>query len=416
MGDRRTNWARNLTFGADRLHRPTSIDELQRTVAASSQIRALGTAHSFNPIADSAGDQVSVADLPALFSIDAARSTVTVAGGVRYGELAQYLQREGYALHNLGSLPHISVAGACATGTHGSGVTNGNLATAVAAVEFVTASGDIARLDRPDADFAGAVVALGLLGVVTSMTLDIAPTFDVTQHVYEDLPLVDLIAQLDSIFSAAYSVSVFTDWRGPLLNQVWMKHRVDDFTDIGWDAARLADGARHPVPGIDPINCTEQGGVAGPWHERLPHFRLDFTPSSGAELQTEFFVARESAGAALQAVDIIKEQVAPVLQISELRTIAADEMWLSPAYRRDSVAIHFTWFDDFDAVAPVVAAIEEQLAPYAARPHWGKVFSTSPATIAALYERLDDFAALAARFDPTGKFRNEFVDAYIPRG
>jgi xylitol oxidase len=415
MGDRRTNWAGNLVFGADRLHRPTSIDELQRVVAAAGRIRALGTAHSFNPIADSAGDQVSVAELPAVMSIDRERSTVTVPGGVRYGELAQHLHREGYALHNLGSLPHISVAGACATGTHGSGVTNGNLATAVASVDFVAGNGDLVRLDRGDAEFAGAVVALGMLGVVTSVTLDITPTFDVAQYVYEDLPLTHLLEHLDATMSAAYSVSVFTDWRGPLLNQVWMKHRVGDGEIGALDVARLADRERHPVPGVDPINCTPQRGVPGPWHERLPHFRLDFTPSSGTELQTEYFVARASAASALSAVDDIKEQVAAVLQISELRTIAADELWLSPAYQRDSLAIHFTWIDDFEAVAPVVAALEQQLAPYAARPHWGKVFSTSPAAVAALYERLGDFAALTARFDPTGKFRNEFVDRYIPR-
>jgi alditol oxidase len=419
MGERRTNWARNLVFQAARLHRPTSVDELQRTVAASSHLRALGTGHSFNPIADCAGDQISVADLPPLFAIDAQRSTVTVSGGVRYGELAQYLHGAGYALRNLGSLPHISVAGACATGTHGSGVTNGNLATAVAALELVAATGDLVRLERGDADFAGAVVGLGMLGVVTSMTLDISPTFEVAQYVYDELPLADLLDNLDSTFSAAYSVSVFTNWRGPVVGQVWVKHRVADNTETAnpnrWDAARLADGARHPVPGIDPVSCTQQGGVPGPWHERLPHFRLDFTPSSGDELQTEYFVARESAAAALQAVDEIKDLVAPVLQITELRTIAADELWLSPAYRRDCMAIHFTWIADFAAVAPVVAAVEERLAPYAARPHWGKVFSTAPKTVAALYERLDDFTALAAKFDPTGKFRNDFVDAYIPR-
>jgi alditol oxidase len=416
MRDARMNWARNITFGSPRLHRPTSVEEVQRLVATAPHVRALGTGHSFNTIADSAGDQVSLADLPPILRIDAERSTVTVGAGVRYGELAAFLHREGYALHNLGSLPHISVAGACATGTHGSGVTNGNLATAVRAIEMVTATGDVVTVDSRDSgDFHGAVVALGTLGVVTSMALEIEPTYDVAQYVYDDLPFSELQENLDEILSAAYSVSIFTDWRGPLMNAVWLKYRADTNprAEQRWMGARLADGPRHPVPGMPVEYCTQQLGVPGPWHERLPHFRLDFTPSSGEELQTEYFVARTSAHDALDALNSIKERIAPVLQITELRTIAADDLWLSPAYGRDSFAMHFTWIKDYDAVAPVVTAIEEKLAPFDARPHWGKVFTTSPDVVRRLYERLPDFSSLAARYDPAGKFRNEFVDRYI---
>ncbi|HZV25952.1 MAG TPA: D-arabinono-1,4-lactone oxidase, partial [Acidothermaceae bacterium] len=341
-------------------------------------------------------------------------------GGVRYGELAPPLHRAGYALHNLGSLPHICIAGATATGTHGSGVTNGNLATAVRALEVVTASGDLVTLGFGDRDFAGSVVALGMLGIVTSVTLAIEPTFAVAQYVYDDLSLSEFSAHLDATMSAAYSVSVFTDWRGPVMNQVWMKHRIDASTpwQVGpgarWLDAPVADGPRHPVPGVDPAACTEQGGVPGPWHERLPHFRLDFTPSSGDELQSEYFVPREAAVAAVRAVSSIAHLIAPVLQITELRTIAADELWLSPAYRRDSFAIHFTWISDFAAVAPVLAAVEEQLAPFDARPHWGKVFSRNPDVVRGRYQRMSDFSALVDRFDPAGKFRNEFVDRFVP--
>jgi xylitol oxidase len=421
MGDRSTNWAGNITFAAQRLHRPTSLEQLQQLVAASRRIRSFGTGHSFNPIADCDGDRVSVADLPPSIEIDAERSTVTVGGGVRYGELAQHLHREGYGLHNLGSLPHISVAGACATGTHGSGVTNGNLATAVSAIELVTASGDLATIERGSPDFPGSVIALGLLGVVTRVTLDVQPTFDVAQYVYDDLPFAGARANLEALFGAAYSVSLFTNWRDPVVNQVWLKHRVDETRQPdavgerwleGLDA-RVADGPRHPVPGVDTVSCTEQGGVPGAWHERLPHFKLSYAPSFGEELQSEYFVSRASAADALSAVYSIRELISPVLLISELRTIAADEMWISPSYQRDSMAIHFTWVMDPAAIAPVLTAIEEQLAPFAARPHWGKVFSTSPDVVKSLYDRLPDFSALATRFDPAGKFRNEFVDRYI---
>jgi xylitol oxidase len=416
MPDPLMNWAKNITFGAQRAHHPTSVDELRRVVAGAEHIRALGTGHSFNTIADSTGDLVSLAALPRLMTIDAERSTVTVAAGLRYGEVASYLNANGCALHNLGSLPHISVAGACATGTHGSGVENGNLATAVRGLELITASGDLVSLDADSDGFLGSVVALGMLGVVTSVTLDIVPTFDVAQYVYEDLPLPQLYEHFDEIVSAAYSVSLFTTWRESRIDQVWVKQRIDEpaNTKPGWLGMHAAEVARHPVPGMDAVNATQQLGVPGPWHERLPHFRLEFTPSSGEELQSEYFVARESAAAAIDAVDAIRHQISPVLQVCELRTIAADQLWLSPSYGRDSLAIHLTWIKDIDAVAPAVAALEAQLAPYDARPHWGKVYTTAPSTVVRLYERLPAFAALAHTYDPTGKFRNEFVDRYVP--
>jgi alditol oxidase len=419
MTDRPTNWAGNVVFGAARLHEPTSLDEVRRIVADSERVRALGSGHSFNQIADTPGEQISLTRMPPLLHIDAERSTVTVGGGVRYGELAPLLNRAGYALHNLGSLPHICIAGAIATGTHGSGVTNGNLATAVRAIELVTANGDVVTLEAGDGDFNGSVVALGMLGIVTAVTLAIEPTFAVAQYVYDDLSLAQFTAHLEATMSAAYSVSLFTDWRRPVMNQVWMKHRVDASTpwQVG-PAARcldaiVADGPRHPVPGVDPAACTEQGGVPGPWHDRLPHFRLDFTPSSGDELQSEYFVARDSAAAAVTAISSIAHVIAPALQICELRTIAADALWLSPAYGRDSFALHFTWIRDMAAVAPALAAIEEQLAPFDARPHWGKVFSMNTDVVRSRYERLSDFSDLVARSDPTGKFRNAFVDRFI---
>ncbi len=417
----RTNWAGNVTFGAARFHRPGAVAELQRLVAGASRVRALGTGHSFSRIADCTGDLVSVDGLPKVIRIDPGRATVTVSAGLRYGEFAGRLNEAGWALRNLGSLPHISVAGACATGTHGSGNANGNLATAVSAVEMVTAEGDIVTLSREsgDAAFAGAVIGLGALGIVTSLTLDLVPAFAIRQYVYEGLPRRQLDEQFASIFASGYSVSLFTDWRGQPVRQVWRKclageHGPDLPGPARWHGAELASGPRHPVPGMPAAHCTEQQGVPGPWHLRLPHFRLDFTPSSGEELQSEYLVPREHAIDALAAIDRIRGRVAPVLQISEIRTVAADDLWLSPSYRRPSVAIHFTWVKDPAAVAPVLAAIEDQLAPLRARPHWGKLFSVSPAVVQGLYERLPDFQRLRSQYDPAGKFGNELVDSYVP--
>jgi alditol oxidase len=418
---RLTNWAGNVTFSAQRVHRPASVGELRRIVAGRERVRALGTGHSFNPIADSPGDLVSVAALPKVMEIDAGRATVTVSAGLRYGELAGQLDAAGWALRNLGSLPHISIAGACATGTHGSGDGNGNLATAVSALQMVTAGGDIVTASRENDGerFGGLVVALGTLGIVTSLTLDLVPAFRIRQYVYEGLPQDQLDGHLPDIFGSGYSVSLFTTWRGGPVDQVWRKCLAAPGDPAGsepsrWRGAVLADHPLHPVPGMSPEYCTEQLGVPGPWHLRLPHFRLEFTPSSGEELQSEYLVPREHASAALAAIDRIRDRVAPVLQISEIRTVAPDELWLSPSYRRPSVAIHFTWIKDTGAVLPVLAAIEEQLAPLLARPHWGKLFTVSPAVVRGLYQRLPDFQRLRGRYDPAGKFGNEMVDAYVP--
>ncbi len=314
---------------------------------------------------------------------------------------------------NLASLPHISVAGACATATHGSGVGNGNLATSVSEVELVTAEGELVTIRRGDDDFNGVVVGLGALGVITTVTLDLVPAFDIRQYVYENLPWDQLVEHFDEIVGAGYSVCLFTDWREARINQVWLKLRDAWTPDPAWMGSVLADGPRHPVPGMPVANCTEQNGVAGPWHERLPHFRLEFTPSSGEELQSEYFVPRERAQEALAAVRALNDRVSPVLQISEIRTIAADELWLSPHYRRHSVGIHFTWEKDLTGVPPVMAEVEAALAPFDARPHWGKLFSISPETVRGRYERLPDFQRLRRKYDLAGKFGNELIERYL---
>jgi len=420
VSGKRTNWAGNVTFGAERIHQPSSLSELRRIVSGARQVRPLGSGHSFNRLADTRGDLVSVADLPPVIEVDTAGASVSVSAGLRYGQVAAALDQAGRALHNLGSLPHISVGGACATGTHGSGDRNGNLATAVSAVEMVTADGDLVTATRDgDADrFRGMVLALGALGVVTRMTLDTVPAFDVRQYVYEDLPAEAVREHFDEIMASAYSVSLFTDWRAPGIRQAWLKRRAD--AEDGWEplprwmGGTLADGPRNPVPGMPAANSTGQLGVPGPWHERLPHFRPEFTPSSGDELQSEYLLPREHAIDGLDALGAIAGRLARVLQVGEIRTVAADDLWLSPSYQRDTVAFHFTWIDDEAAVAPVLDAIEERLTPLRARPHWGKVMRMHPAAVSALYQRAGDFEDLMRGYDPAGKFRNDLLDGFFP--
>ncbi|MBM7564763.1 FAD-binding protein [Paenibacillus sacheonensis] len=416
------NWAGNYRFGATELLVPETMEQLQEMVVRSTRMRVLGTRHSFNGIADSAGSQLSLQKLNCVVSLDRENGRVTVEAGIRYGELATYLHANGYALHNLASLPHITVAGACATATHGSGDSHGNLSTAVHALEIVQASGEtvVFSRDQQDGLLEGAVVGLGGLGAVTKITLDVVPAFEMSQRVYENLPLAQLERHFDAIFSSGYSVSLFTDWKQSAFNQVWQKRQLaEDGNGASVQAEPDFFGAapalehRHPVPGHTAENCSEQLGIPGPWHERMPHFRMDFTPSAGKELQSEYFVPRSHAYEALRAINQLRERIAPLLYITEVRTIAADKLWMSPSFGQDSVGIHFTWKPDWENVRQVLPDIEAQLAPFGARPHWAKLFTMPPARVQSRYAKLPEFRRLLLQCDPEGKFRNDFLNAYI---
>ncbi len=412
---RLTNWAGNHAYAATRLHEPGSVEQLQEIVRGARSLRVLGSRHSFNDIADTTGELVSLARMPRVFDLDREARTVTVDGGVRYGELCGPIDAAGFALNNLASLPHISVAGACATATHGSGDGIGNLATAVTAMEVITADGEIATFARDsDPEFAGAVVGLGALGAVTKLTLDLQPTFRVRQDLYEGLPLAMAVERFDEITSSADSVSLFTDWRGPTVDQVWLKRRVPDGDTFEppptFFGATLATTPIHPIRRMAPDALTEQLGVPGPWHERLPHFRMDFTPSSGAELQSEYLLPRHHAAVALLAIDGVRDAFSALLQISEVRTVAADDLWMSTAFGRPSVAFHFTWQPDWPAVRQVLPRIEAALAPFDPRPHWGKLFTMPPDAVRSSYRELPRFVELVRRHDPDATFRNAFLE------
>lgn len=411
------NWAGNYGYQAPRIAHPASMAELQDLVADAGKVSALGSRHSFNDIADTSGTLVVLDSLDAGISVDTRNMTVTVSGGTRYGTLAAELQRQGLALHNLASLPHISVAGAVATATHGSGDGNGNLATAVAALELVTADGTVITARRGDAGFAGMVVGLGALGIVSRLTLDIEPSFDVAQTVFEGLDWEQILEGFDALTSSAYSVSLFTDWSGSTVGQAWLKNRTDQAVLPGglpeFFSGAPATRARHPLPGVSGSNCTQQLGVPGPWSDRLAHFRMEFTPSKGDELQSEYLIPREHAVEALRAMRSLSGLVTPLLLVGEVRTIAADELWLSPNYGRDGIGLHFTWRQDEPAVRAILPLLEAELAPFAARPHWGKLFHGDATSLAPLYPRFADFTALAGRLDPAGKFRNAFLDRTV---
>jgi len=422
--DKLKNWAGNIEYSTQNLHSSNSLDDIRQFVKEEGHLKVLGTRHCFNTIADSkytflSLNPLSERPMEEIVALDPQARTVTIPAGTKYGQFAPYLHQKGFALHNLASLPHISVAGACSTATHGSGEKNGNLSTAVSALELVTAAGDLIRISRKEdpETFPGAVVGLGALGVITRVTLNVQPTYLMRQYVYENLPFSQMKDHFDAIQAAAYSVSLFTDWQNQLFSEVWLKSRTEPGQAFDptpeFFGAKAATKNLHPIAALSAKNCTEQLGVPGPWYDRLPHFRMGFTPSAGKELQSEFFVPRRHAVEALLAIERLRDQITPHLMISEIRAIAADDLWMSTCYQRPSVTIHFTWKPDWPNVSKLLPVIEKELAPFQAKPHWGKLFTMPPSHLQSLYPQLPDFVQLVKHYDPQGKFRNQFLNTNI---
>ncbi len=415
----RTNWSKNLRFGTDRVYAPANFAEVREIVLQSPRVKQLGSQHCFNNIADSHDAQISLRSLKGI-EIDHAAKTVTVGAGVRYGELAPVLDKAGFALHNLASLPHISVGGTIATATHGSGVRNKNLSTAVRAIEMIAADGRTVTLsrDRDGEQFRLAVVHLGALGVLTRVQLDLLPRFDMSQTVYQNMSFDQLENGLNAIMGAGYSVSLFTNWQKNTASEVWIKDKivqgsVQKVLPKLFYGATLQTEKLHPIVGNKAEACTDQMGSVGPWYLRMPHFKMEFTPSHGEELQTEYFVDRKDGYRAIRAVEKLRDEITPHLFITELRTIAADDLPMSMAYYRDSLAIHFTWKPEEVVVRKLLPKIEAALMPFNARPHWGKIFEMPGSYLKQQYPAMAQFREMASKLDPNGKFRNDYLNRNI---
>lgn len=406
-----TNWAGNVEMRPAAVHQPSDLDSLRRLVAASSSLRVLGSRHSFSNVVASSGDVVLLDRMPPAIEIDPEAATVRVGGGVTYAQLLPTLHAAGWALPNLASLPHITIAGAVSTGTHGSGDTQRVLGTAIRQLTIVGPGGDPRTIQEGDDDFAGSVVALGTLGLVTEVVLSLEPAYEMTQRVFVDVPLPGSAAELDAVLGSAYSVSLFTDWRSGA-GSAFLKDRVDRPVRPRLPGHE-SQVTVHPVPGMPTDFCTEQHGVPGPWHERLPHFRAEFVPGAGEELQSEYFVARDHAPDAVARLGAMGDLLAPLIHCGEIRSVRGDELWLSPAYGRDTVSFHFTWLPDPQAVAPVLRAVEDALLPLGARPHWGKLTATAPGALLDSYPCAARFVRLRDRVDPDGVFLNDHLRAVL---
>jgi len=408
-----TNWGGNVTFSAQEVVRPESRTQAQELITAADNVRVVGTRHSFNRIADGVV-MLDSSSLPEFLEISADRTSVRVNGSMTYGRLAELLGPLRLTVANFASLPHISIAGAIATGTHGSGHRNPNLGAVVRAVQLISGGGDLVELAAGDDGYEAAVVSLGALGLVTTVELDVVPTFEVAQTVYDGISIADVATHANELLCAAYSVSVFTTWSDEP-NQVWVKRRVGDEPTAGEPLLAglpKADTARHPIQGLDAPACTTQLGEPGAPVDRLPHFKLDFTPSVGDEIQSEFFVGFDDASSAIRAVAATGANIADALLVGEIRTVAADSQWMSPCCGRDSVAFHFTWRPDQAHAEGAARRVADALAPFGVRPHWGKVFDHSQFDIASIRHR-HDFLAVVGQLDPTGTFSNEWFETVV---
>lgn len=413
------NWAGNINYSSRKVYYPSSVEQVQQIIKNNSNLKCLGSRHSFNRIADSHGCLLSTEKLKSILQLDRQTNSVTIEPGITYGDLSVFLQQNGFALHNLASLPHISVGGACATATHGSGVNNGNLSTAINALEFVDGSGNVHNISRNNErdEFNGVVVNLGALGVVTKLTLDVVPDYNMNQVVYRGLPFESLKQSFGDIMSSGYSVSLFTNWTEEKINQVWIKsiHKASSAGDIPSDffGASKSENDLHPVDGQSAENVTIQRGIAGRWYEVLPHFKMGFKPSTGKELQSEFFVHKDAGLKAIQTMQTLGEHISPYLFVSEIRSVKADQLWMSPAYKKDCISIHTTWHQNEKVISELIPMVQNALLPFQPIPHWAKLSSIPLSSLASLYPRMNDFRNLCRQLDPQKKFLNKYLQEFI---
>jgi xylitol oxidase len=424
------NWSACVAFACCELATPKTLDEAAAIIKrARHRLRVVGTAHSFSRVADTDGVLLSLRGMPNAVHVlrDERTGTATArcSANITYAELCSQLHAEGVALPSMASLPHISVMGAVATATHGSGDGNGCLSTHVLEAHYLDGDGQRRSCGRSHDEFQ--LLLLGCLGVVVELTLEVEPRpYEVRQDIYLGLPWEVVDARFDELMGSAYSVSLFSRWdEVGGVEQLWRKQRVPAGGELepapqSLFGARLADGPTHPLSGVDASCCTAQGAPTGPWHERLPHFRAERDPSAqGDELQSEYFVARAHAVAALRALRALevqsRGQLGRLLLVSEVRSVAADTLWMSPFGASASVGLHFTWRHDVAGVTAFLPVLEAALAPLDARPHWGKLFTMAPARVRALYPALPRYRELAMRVDPRGKFRGHgtFVDEVV---
>lgn len=412
-----TNWAGTIAYEARERYAPTSVEQVQQLVrdaaAAGRRVRVVGTRHTFNDLTDTDGVHLSLRDLPRVLRLTPEGDGVVIDGGATYTEVNRFLAQHDRALANLASLPHITVAGAIATATHGSGDAQPSLASAVRSLTHVTPTGALHTISRGEPGFERYPVHLGLFGPVVELTLDVVPAFTVATTVYEGLSYDVAVEHLDELTHDLYSFSLAPNWADGGRSLLFAKRLAGQAAPHEWFGATAARSPRHPSPGADTAAVTEQLGAAGPSSKRLTHFRSEFEPSVGDEIQSEYLVPRRHARAALRALPDFSGVFAQLAHSMEIRTVAGDDLPASPFHAGDTLAVHVTWRRDPARVAAFLPQLESALEAFDARPHWGKAFVTSPERLRQLFPRLPEVDDEARRHDPDGVFRNRWIERVV---
>lgn len=403
------NWSENFTFEATGVERPKTIAQLQDVVAAAPRAKAVGTRHCFTRIADSPGGVlVDTSGLDVGVTVDHDTMTATVPAGWSYSKIVAELEAQGVALPNLASLPHVSIAGATATGTHGSGDTNQVMAACMSGIELVDGEGELRTIDSGHPDLKALSVGLGAFGIFTTLTVDVEPSYLVQGAYFRETSWQNLLDNLDDVMASAYSVNLHAAYSDTNVRGIWSKYRLEgseplDLPDELFGMTRVEGQL---TPGKNTII-----NEPGPWSERLAHFTPESAPSAeGDELQTEYFVDRKHGAAAINALRKMGADLDPHLHGTEIRTVASDDLWLSPCYRRETLSLGMTWRKHEPEVRALLPRMEEALAPFEARPHWAKLFAYDRSALLDQFEHLDATLTLAESYDPNGTFNNPYLE------
>ncbi len=422
------NWARTFTSQARAACDPADEMEAARIVrqatAAGRRVRAVGAGHSWSDIAVPEDILLRLDRMRSVVSVDEAQGEVTVQAGIRLRELARALDARGLALSILGSVAEQSAAGAISTGTHGSSLRHGSLSSFVRAMRLVTANGEVLVLDASDERLDAARVGLGVLGVITEVTLACEPAFRL-REVVEPVPLARVVRDLGAIAGSAEYVKVW--WLpGTRMALVYRAERTDA-PATHRPLARLIDAhvvngllfpallglARH-LPAITPTMNRAVGAAYLRPSTRVDRadrvFNVAMPPR---HREMEYAVPMERAAEALdRAIATIVRDRVRVNFIFEVRFARGDTGWMSPDFGRDSCHLGAYMAESPDLLR-YFAGFEATMRAFGGRPHWGEELHATPADVRAVLPMADRFLALRDSLDPHGTFANAFTDRVL---
>uniref|UniRef100_A0A915D0Y3 FAD-binding PCMH-type domain-containing protein n=1 Tax=Ditylenchus dipsaci TaxID=166011 RepID=A0A915D0Y3_9BILA len=417
------NWGGNFNFSTQDIKYPTTTAGVQQLVKeCKGKIRPVGTRHSFSEIANTNDTLICLVHMNLILSVDPSVPSVTVQAGITYTDLIPFLQSIGLAIPMMASLGEISIAGAINTAVHGSGAGIGNLATQVLGLQMVLADGSVVQYSKGqnDTELAAATVGLGALGIVTQVTLQAQPTYNLAINVFENMDMSVLDTQLYNITHSGYAINMWSTFGTPgVLDQVWITTKVDSNGVNAYGnvsqlyGAPAATAQSSPIAALPPTYVVPQMGIVGPYYERLTDYDLGLSGQEGQQTQSEYYVDFDDFVPALKALQTLSAEINAVVYVALFRITEKDELWMSPQYKKTTMAIHFSWQPKLDQVMALLPKIEAALAPFNPIPHWGKLYTLKPEQYLPLLPKYPEWREQVELHDPTHKFRNKWLEENI---